>query len=239
MLTSRSEPPKLRLVVAPTDMEVQPVSAIAAQKKRLLEVVGEFDTAIIVKQIGRRPPLVFPAPVAVAEGRNVNVAMRDHSDELAEIEKRGDIVLSFQSDDRFAWIRGVARVERDRTNVERQWSAAFDGWFPDGPLDPGVCIVSITCAEGEYWDYRGSGGLGHVLETAKAYLIGSEQQCAPPHGRVKLSSCPARRKPRKTASSTPRKPSAAVEVPGAASNAPDFASAGLLNGEPLKTELVD
>lgn len=194
------------------------MSVIVAQKQFLFELIGDFRIAMMLKPRNGVPSVIRPVLIASLDddGRAV-VATSQKPSEVDAFDDDGDVMLTFQSADRFAWMRGNARVERSREEVERYWSADWIDWFPKGPSDSSLCLLFIESTEGEYWDRRVVGGFEQVLESAKAYFVGATQMDCPPHGKVKLA------KPRKRpAESTRRNPARPPQTAaaGVSANAP-------------------
>jgi general stress protein 26 len=164
------------------------VSTIAAQKQRLIRLLGSFPTAMLVQSHDTAGPLVRPALVASASDAGlVTVAISDRTPEISALETDGEVMLVFQSEDAFAWMRGIAAIEHSREAIDDCWDSRWHAWFPEGPSDPDLCLVGIAATEGEYWDRRASGGLESVLATARALFSGERQANPPPHARIKLA----------------------------------------------------
>lgn len=163
------------------------MSTIAAQKERLIRILGSFPTGMLV-QIQDSAPLVRPALVASASDAGlVTVAISDRSPEISALETDGEVMLVFQSDSAFAWMRGIAAIEHSRDALDDCWDSRWDAWFPQGLADPDLCLVGIAATEGEYWDRRASGGLENVLASARALFAGERHANPPPHARIKLA----------------------------------------------------
>jgi general stress protein 26 len=165
------------------------VSTIAAQKQRLLALLGTFPTCMLLQFRADGSMLVRPVLLASASPSGiVLIAIINDSPEVATLDKDGEVTLVFQSDHAHAWMRGVPTIDRSRATLDGTWDSRWETWFPDGPADPLLQLVSVAGTEGEYWDRRCSGGLGSVLASARALLTGSSPAESPPHGRVKLAS---------------------------------------------------
>lgn len=169
------------------------VSVIVAQKQFLFDLIGGFGVAMLVKPRAGNVPLIHPVLIASlnSDGRAV-VAMSQPASQVGAFDVDPEVQLTFQSPNQFAWMRGTATVERSRDEIERIWRPDWIDWFPKGPIDSSLCLLIVQIIEGEYWDRRVVGGFEHVLESARAYLVGSTQNDCPPHGKVKLSKPRAR-----------------------------------------------
>lgn len=163
------------------------MSVVKAQKQFLLNLIADFHTAMLVKTQPSGLPVVRPVLIASLEqGGRAVVATTDQGPEITGLDGE-DVMLTFQGLDQFAWVYGKASVERSRAQVARFWTDEWANWFTKGKTDPALCLIVVDGAEGEYWDRRVVGGFDQVIETAKAYFVGSTQIDCPPHGKIKLA----------------------------------------------------
>jgi general stress protein 26 len=52
----------------------------------------------------------------------------------------------------FVSISGVARTLRDPAKARELWTSAAQRWFPEGPDDPRLMLLSVEIEQAEYWD---------------------------------------------------------------------------------------
>lgn len=211
------------------------VSVIVAQKQFLFELIGGFGVAMLVKLRAGDAPLIHPVLIASlnSDGRAV-VAMSQKASHVDAFDVDPEVQLTFQSPNQFAWMRGTATVERSRDEIERTWRPDWIDWFPKGPMDSSLCLLIVQVAEGEYWDRRVVGGLEQVLESAKAYLVGSTQTDYPPHGKVKLSNPRAR--PPESSRRAPTKPAQSSGKTTAGQSADPQPSSGAEHTSPREAD---
>jgi hypothetical protein len=69
-----------------------------------------------------------------------------------------EVTLRCQTPDERAWftVTGRARVVTGDGAPERLWHPGCVRWFPSGPSDPGLRLVHVTLATGEYWETAGA-----------------------------------------------------------------------------------
>jgi general stress protein 26 len=74
----------------------------------------------------------------------------------AEIENNPMVQLLFQgsSYDSFLTLYGEATISRDEDLIEELWNPMMKTWFTEGKDDPRITIITITAAEGYYWDTK-------------------------------------------------------------------------------------
>lgn len=158
------------------------------RREHLYELLKDIDTAMLVTRTGERG--MHARPMAVADLRpdaDAYFVTSVDSPKVAEIEREPNVLLTFQSSDRFAAVSGRVTVSRDRALVERLWKEPWKVWFPKGKDDPSIAVLKLDAEQGEYWDNSGAQGVQYVLSAAKAYLKGDTPATDDKqHGRVRL-----------------------------------------------------
>jgi general stress protein 26 len=61
----------------------------------------------------------------------------------------GSAMFMAQDGDMLASIGGAVRIVNDRRRAERHWNAIAQAWHPDGPLDPNLVLLRLTCLDAE------------------------------------------------------------------------------------------
>lgn len=72
----------------------------------------------------------------------------------SEIMNGGYVNLAFSCPEKseYVSISGTAHVEKDPTQARKLWHPLHRAWFPKGPEDPNLVVLSVKAEEGEYWD---------------------------------------------------------------------------------------
>jgi general stress protein 26 len=159
----------------------------AAKQERLYDVIKDFDNAMLVTTAANGRDHARPMHVAqIREDGDVFFATSMDSPKITEIAINPEVVVTFQSDRRFAVVCGRAELVRDRNLIEHLWSEAWKVWFPEGKSDSTLCLIRVDGVEGEYWDNAGMQGVKHAFQAAKAYMQGrspapDEKQSAKVH----------------------------------------------------------
>lgn len=75
------------------------------------------------------------------------------SRKIAELEDNSKLVLAYQYDTEGSCVtlHGQAAVNDDTAFKRKVWSNEFAKWFPGGPEDPGVVIVTFQTERIELW----------------------------------------------------------------------------------------
>ncbi len=146
------------------------------QEKRahLREVIADFDTAVLVTRTPEGE--LRGRPLALAHGKDDGVLYfptSASSPKIAELQAEPHVGLTMQDKRRFVSISGMARVVRDAATIEALWSDSWKVWFPQGKQDPDLALIAVTPTAAEYWDNKGSKGLGYLFEAARAFVTGT------------------------------------------------------------------
>ena len=146
------------------------------KRQRLKELMGDFDTAMLVTHTGdgglRSRPLSLVHNEDDQERLYFSTAI--DSPKARELEADPRVNISMQDKRRFVSVTGVAHLVRDRALIDKLWSEAWRIWFPKGKEDPSLCILIVEPAEAAYWDASGLEGVTYLFEMAKAYVTGTK-----------------------------------------------------------------
>jgi general stress protein 26 len=90
-----------------------------------------------------------------------------HSLKLREIGEHDHVLVSYANPSKYEYVSlsGRAKIVKDPQRVKEFWSEAFRVWFPSGPDDPELTLISVEVEEAKYWTNAAS-----VATYAWAYL---------------------------------------------------------------------
>jgi general stress protein 26 len=76
------------------------------------------------------------------------------SPKVAEIRKdcQVNVTYSDPANQVFVSVSGVARTLRDEAKIRELWTGEAQRWFPEGPEDPRIALLSVEITAAEYWD---------------------------------------------------------------------------------------
>jgi general stress protein 26 len=85
-------------------------------------------------------------------------------------------------------VAGTARVVDEPLRTRRLWKEPYKVWFPGGPDDPEIVLVSVEPEIAEFWDVSGVNRLRYLFEAAKAYVTGDRVRIedSESHGRIRV-----------------------------------------------------
>lgn len=142
----------------------------ADEKKQLLEIVRDFDNAMLVTAdhggMQARPMAV----ASIEENGDIYFSTDVSSPKAHQIADDPHVAILFQGKLKFAAVYGKASVVQDRALVERLWKPDWKVWFPKGKDDPSLCLIRVSATHGQYWDNSGAKGIKYVIEVAKALV---------------------------------------------------------------------
>lgn len=90
---------------------------------------------------------------------------------INELQQNTEVNISLASpgDAIFMSLSGQARVNQNRTEIDRLWSEADTLWFPEGKESERIAVISVQVSQVEYWS---SNKLVAAFHMAKDYIQG-------------------------------------------------------------------
>lgn len=100
-------------------------------------------------------------------------ASRDQAAKIDELGENAQVLLAYSEpkDQNYVSVAGTARVVRDKAKVKELWSEPLRVWFPQGPDESDIALISVKVESAEYWDAPSSGFV-YAFGYAKARLTG-------------------------------------------------------------------
>jgi general stress protein 26 len=146
------------------------------KRDRLIELMGDFDTAMLVTRTEDGGLRSRPLSIAHNEDDQTGLYFSTAIDspKARELEADPRVNVCMQDGHRFVSVTGVARLVNDRVLIDKLWSEAWKIWFPEGKDDPSLCILKVEPSEAAYWDASGLEGVKYLFEMAKAYVTGTK-----------------------------------------------------------------
>jgi general stress protein 26 len=146
------------------------------KRERLKELMGDFDTAMLVTRTADGGLRSRPLSIAHNEDdpERLYFSTAVDSPKVRELEADPRVGVCMQDKRKFVSVTGVARLVTDRALIDKLWSEAWKVWFPQGKDDPSLCILIVEPSEAAYWDAAGLEGVKYLFEMAKAYVTGTK-----------------------------------------------------------------
>ena len=157
-------------------------------RKRIYELVREFDTAMLVTA---HPGWGLHArPMAIADIDDQGglwFITSAETPKVEEVENQPLVNLTMQGQSVYVSLTGVARILKDPEKIRSLWKEPWRVWFPEGPDQQDLVLLRVQPTGGEFWDNRGSRGLRYLWETTKAYAKGERIETEEnSHGKASL-----------------------------------------------------
>jgi len=108
------------------------------------------------------------------------VFMTDATSDLAiEVQNTPQVLvtLSDESGQKYVTIEGNATVQHDPTRARDLWSMQAQAWWPAGPEDPNLALITVRAETVKFWE--GPSKLSYSLSLVSALL--NDKRIAP-HG---------------------------------------------------------
>ena len=146
---------------------------MSTQRADFYEILKTFNNAMFVSQSDKGLHARPMAVAAIEPARDtIWFATSVTSDKVDEVLSHPEVSVAFQGNQKYASVKGTARVNQDRAKINQLWEESWEVWFPEGKEDPRIALIEVTAEHGEYWDQSGTEGLKFLYETAKAYISG-------------------------------------------------------------------
>lgn len=84
---------------------------------------------------------------------------------------RVHVTVADERHNTYVSLNGPATLSTDRDEIDRLWNPAAGSFF-SGPDDPGLAVLHVEAANGEYWDGP-SGRLGTAIGLLRARMTGN------------------------------------------------------------------
>jgi general stress protein 26 len=101
---------------------------------------------------------------------------------VREIEHHARVNVAFvgSNPERYVSISGRGTVTRDEARIHALWNPTYQAWFPAGPDDRDVAVLSVQIERVEYWDVPSSRlvrlwGVARALVTRQAAEAGEHR----------------------------------------------------------------
>jgi general stress protein 26 len=103
------------------------------------------------------------------------------TEKIAEIRHNPQVAAIYfrDSDNAYISVAGQATISEDRQLIHSKWRESWRPWFPEGPDQGNLCMITVQAQTVELWEPQG-GSLRLRLEIARAYLTGETAQVNPP-----------------------------------------------------------
>lgn len=149
--------------------------ASAEQREHFIKLLKQFSTAMLVTHAGADQLRARPMAIAQAEaGGRVWFLTSIDTAKVHEITSDTRVhLICLKEHSAYLSISGHASLEVNPAKVAEVWQEPFKVWFPGGPTDPNIALISVTPEEVEFWDNEGMNKISYLIESAKAYVTGT------------------------------------------------------------------
>lgn len=144
-----------------------------ADAERVFDFVEKIGTCMLTSKAGESLR-ARPMHAIVDRGAGTICFLTDaraHKDD--EVAADPEVCLAFAKPDAndYVSVSGRAEVTADRDAVKAHWNEMAKTWFPDGPDDPNIRILTVTPHAAELWGGTAN-PIAVAFEVAKARMKG-------------------------------------------------------------------
>jgi general stress protein 26 len=145
-----------------------------SERQKVYEMLESVESAMLVTH---NPDGILDArPMRVADvepAGSLWFMTSRSSRKVCEIEKDSRVLLVYQDPSgQYLSIAGTARIVDDGPRTRRFWKEPYKVWFPNGPDDPDLVLLSVDPEVAEFWDVAGLNRIRYLFDAAKAYVTG-------------------------------------------------------------------
>lgn len=157
-------------------------------RRRLHDVIDEFDTCIMTTFTPDGQPHGRPMHIARRDGRTLWFVTGTGSAKAHEIAVDDAVVLTMQAGTSWVAATGTARTDASAGRVADLWTETMRAWFPEGPEDSSAMALAVQLESAEFWTMSGTDVVSFAVGVAKSILtrtaIDSDDEGE--HGDVRL-----------------------------------------------------
>ncbi|MFG0291382.1 MAG: pyridoxamine 5'-phosphate oxidase family protein [Rhodopirellula sp. JB044] len=147
------------------------------QNKKLLELLNDFDNAMLVTRSSEGSLEARPMAVAqIEDDGDIWFVTDRNSGKVADLMLDDEVAVTMQSSNKFAVVSGTAQAVDDRAKLDELWSEAWKVWFPEGKASQSILLLRVDADHGEYWDNSDTNGLRYLIKAGKAYMRGERPE---------------------------------------------------------------
>jgi len=151
----------------------QPVSPAAGELSQVLDLVETIRIAFLITMSHEGEFHARPVQTLGVEPDGTLTFFTDVSSEKAEEllqDVRVGLVYADTSGDRYVAIRGVGRIARDPQRARQLWSLDQLAYYPLGPEDDRLGLLTVRIEHAEYW--LAPGRVSYLFAALKAAVSG-------------------------------------------------------------------
>ena len=80
------------------------------------------------------------------------------SRKVEELSANPDVNIAYANPGKqiYVSVRGTARIDRDRANIDALWSPMQKIFFPQGKDDPNLVVLHVRVRDAAYWESAGN-----------------------------------------------------------------------------------
>lgn len=156
--------------------------------EKLRSLIDDSPTCMFGSGLDRIPFHVCPMHVQEVDDQGnlwfFSGADSTHNQRLAS-DTRAHLIFCNNSKLEYVTVFGEVTVSKDKARIEQLWNKMVEVWFPDGPSDPNVTLLSVRPIFAHYWDTE-NGKLVAMAKILTAAVTGDQQQVGGVDGDIKV-----------------------------------------------------
>jgi general stress protein 26 len=121
---------------------------------KLVAMIEALDVGMLTTADRSRTLRSRPMATQSAENGELCFFTSEESPKIAEIGKDAHVNVSYAdpNNQTYVSVSGIARTSHDTARIKELWSERVRRWFPKGPDDPRLALLTVEISQAEYWD---------------------------------------------------------------------------------------
>jgi general stress protein 26 len=100
-------------------------------------------------------------------------------------EQQVCVTYSDPSSDSYVSVSGEAHIDNDQAKKEELFTSMWKAWYPAGPTDPSLTLLTVRLRQAEYWE-TDDGKMVQLFKIAKAAITGDTPPDLGDHKEMRL-----------------------------------------------------
>jgi len=145
-------------------------------REKLWKILKDIGIGMFVTHSGNDPDALSARPMGLVGDSfdgTLYFMTPASTPKISELQENADVLIAFAHPGKqhYVSVSGNASVSKDRAKIKELWSELYRTWFPKGPDDPEISLITVQVKSAEYWDAPSS-AVVYAYGYLKARLTG-------------------------------------------------------------------
>ena len=122
---------------------------------------------------------------SVDEKATLYFFVKSDSEIVSAVADAQQVTYADPGSDSYVSVSGEAQIDHDQAKKEALFTPMSKAWFPAGPTDPSLTLITVRLQHAEYWK-TDDGTMVQLFKMAKAALTGDAPPDLGDHKKIRL-----------------------------------------------------